>query len=172
MGLLDEKLARTIQLDADLFLETAVMKARQAEAILKQQKVVRVESGITENTLEVDAVRKKAEKSKTTNEFCDFKKSMESLRVSGNKACGRCGKYPQHVSVECPAITSKCRKCEKKGYWSKFCKTKTIATVAKESDDEEEEFFLGKNKSYSLGLYQDTIIYMEHAHSKIVKNKA
>ncbi|CAN7996562.1 unnamed protein product, partial [Ixodes hexagonus] len=59
VGLQDAKLSETLQSDPELTLETAVRKARQKEAVRRQQAVVRQENQ-TEELSSVDALRKAA----------------------------------------------------------------------------------------------------------------
>ncbi|EDO31465.1 predicted protein [Nematostella vectensis] len=57
VGLLEDNLAEKLQLDSDLTLEKAIMKARQSESIKQQQSVIRGQGTSSEST-DVDFVKK------------------------------------------------------------------------------------------------------------------
>ena len=52
------------------------------------------------------------------------------------KACGRCGREPQHAKHDCPAKDADCRKCRKKGHYAKMCRSKQVSEVNEESSDD------------------------------------
>ena len=82
VGLRDAKLSERLQLDTDLTLETALIKARQSETVHQQQPFLRGK----EEEVPVAKVSQGKPKTKTT----------------GGK-CSRCGKTPFHKRQECPA---------------------------------------------------------------------
>lgn len=134
VGLRDRRLSEKLQLDPKLTLDLAVRQAKQSEMIKSQQSVIH--SDMKTTPANVDRVRK-AKPSRTSNPHTPGKPD------SGWK-CGRCG-GTQHPKTKCPAKDSKCNKCNKKGHWSKVCKTKsTSGKLYEVEDDHDSEFFLGE----------------------------
>lgn len=55
--------------------------------------------------------------------------------------CGRCGK-PKHLEERrCPALKSKCNKCQRKGHWERACHSKAVKEV---TEDMNKFHFLGE----------------------------
>ena len=133
VGLRDAKLSEKFQLDATLTLDKAVTQVRQAEAVKKQQTVLRSE----EESLQVGRVQKgKPEKSK----------KPKSPPITKTKSCGWCGKSPVHDRSRCPAKEAICRKCNTKGHFGRVCRSSAkIDTIHRRdnSSDECDDAFLG-----------------------------
>lgn len=130
VGLQDGKLSETLQTDPELTLEKALQKARQKEAVRRQQAVVRQENPAEE--LSVDALRKTSSKGRSssgdqTNETAGWKSPLHG--------CGKCGGQSFHEKSNCPASTSKCHSCGKKGHWQKMCYKKTLREVTTEKNE-------------------------------------
>ena len=104
------------------------------EAVKKQQSVVRGSTSQTSNQEpKVEFVQKKFKKKKNpASKAMDRKKPDE-------KKCNRCGKSPAHPRQECPAKSSTCHRCKKKGHFKSVCKS--VSEVNENSEDE--EFFMG-----------------------------
>ncbi|GAA6071017.1 uncharacterized protein K02A2.6-like [Tachysurus ichikawai] len=111
-----------MQLMTALTLETAVQMTRQAEGKSNEP---------TSSGQEVTS--KQAENRPWTRE--KYKRGSEN-RKEGTE-CGRCGKTGHKDIRKCPATSSECRKCKRKGHWARMCKSKTVRQVtAKDESDE------------------------------------
>lgn len=124
VGWKDAKLSETLQSDPDLALETAVRKARQREAVRRQQAIVHQE--ILMEELSVDALRKGFDKDCSssgdrTTEAARWNKSPHS--------CERCGGQGFHEGYDCPAYRFKYHSCGKKGHWQKMCRKTSLQVV-------------------------------------------
>ena len=121
-------------MNPELTLAKAVDQARLDEAVKKQQSVVRGSTSQTSNQEpKVEFVQKKFKKKKNpASKAMDRKKTVETK-------CNRCGKAPAHPRQECPAKSSTCHKCKKKGHFKSVCKS--VSEVNENSEDE--EFFMG-----------------------------
>lgn len=112
VGLQDAKLAEKLQLDADLTLDKAVSQVRQAEAVKKQQAVIRSEG----DSVTVGAINKETT-GKPSRKYC------WSQGQSKEKSCSWCGMTPAHDRLKCPAKEAVCRKCQKKGHYQRACRS-------------------------------------------------
>lgn len=72
----------------------------------------------TDTYVTVDAIARKNTKSKQP-----MKSTKPSSKDDEMFDCGRCGRH--HGKKACPAFDQKCNKCDKKGHFSKVCRTKT-----------------------------------------------
>ena len=127
VGLLDGKLAERFQMDQKLTLVKAINGARHAEAVKKQQSVVRGDD--PSPSPNIDAVgRRKG----------NARPNQKQTKPEQVKKCGRCGKSA-HPKNACPARDATCHKCRKKGHYQACCRSKAVESV--ESD--KEESFLG-----------------------------
>lgn len=121
-GMQDTKLSEALQLEANLTLETAVARAKQAEAVHQQQPVIRGEGpGVIGVTTKVSQ--------------------------GGAKRCGRCG-FEKHIRDKCPALDAVCKRCGKKGHFARKCRLRKVQNVqgseVSEVDDEDgEEYNIG-----------------------------
>ncbi len=131
VGLRDAKLSERLQLDAELTLNKAVNQVRQAEAIKKQQIVIRSEG----DSLPIGSVQN--HKGKT---FIPRK----TAPLAKGKICSWCGKS-WHDRTRCPAKDAVCGKCQKKGHYSRVCRStgSVDAVHQEESSEESDEAFLG-----------------------------
>ncbi|KAI3380790.1 hypothetical protein SNEBB_010510, partial [Seison nebaliae] len=102
LGMLDPNLSLALQMDDKLTLESATAKVVQAEQVLGQQKVARMEHQGT--TASISVIRKKS-------------KNQKSGSSSGNVAM-------RHISVQtgCPAKHSKCNLCSRVGHYARCCR--------------------------------------------------
>ena len=101
VGIRNAALSEKLKLDSDLTLEKAVTQARQAEAIKKQQLLVRGGSGekpVSTELAPVGGVHKGKDSKGSHNSGATSHKQPGS-----SKKCSRCGKYPAHDQQRCPA---------------------------------------------------------------------
>ena len=122
VGICNDQLSETLQLDKGLTLERAMERVRQAEQVHQQQAVVRGE----------------------TSE--EVSKVSQWRGVGKNKSdkCTNCLKY--HPQRPCPARRSTCRNCGKVGHWQAACRGRKdvgAAAIAAPCDSFESESFLG-----------------------------
>ena len=55
-----------------------------------------------------------------------------------HKSCYRCGAQPGHPPQRCPAKDATCNACNKKGHYSKVCKSsKRVHRVGEDSDEDD-----------------------------------
>jgi len=117
VGVLDGKLSLSLQMNAELTLESAMDRAKQSELVKTQQKVIRNEpSDDTFSTLAM----------KHTSKFKSF-------------VCYRCGSLKPHGVNICPAKEAICHNCKKKGHFSTVCKSKKIQIVYNDKDNPRKE---------------------------------
>ena len=63
---------------------------------------------------------------------------LEVLRKRNKKSCYRCGAQPGHPPQRCPAKDATCNACNKKGHYSKVCKSsKRVHRVGEDSDEDD-----------------------------------
>ncbi|XP_054289363.1 uncharacterized protein LOC129004762 [Macrosteles quadrilineatus] len=114
IGVNDDKLSQNLQLDEKLTLSTAILKARQAESLKQQQKVVR-------ESPEIEFVNKGIKQS-TKHRFRDSscnKSQDQSFSMKGK--CNKCGFVGHHNNNDCPANQSTCFRCGIKGHYVRCC---------------------------------------------------
>ena len=131
-GVADSKLQeKLLDRGGDLSLSKAIEIGQQYHESKTQLKLLREEAHV----YKVDAIKKrhqpqpkpkrKPEQYHQTNRF-------------SHKQCTRCGKSDAHKF--CPAKTSVCGYCKKKGHWQAVCRNRTQAKVHTVSQVEGEEF--------------------------------
>ncbi|XP_071094558.1 uncharacterized protein [Haliotis cracherodii] len=119
VGIRDTGLSERLQLDGELTLEKAIKMARQSETVKRQQPVVRNTASEMENaTANVEAIKGGNFKHHKNKKWKNHHKSQP---------CHRCGKS-QHRKVDYPAVSSTCRKCQKKGHWDVMCQNQPANT--------------------------------------------
>ena len=134
VGLRDAKLSEKLQLDAELTLDKAVSQVRQAEAVKKQQAVIRSEG----DSVPIGSIKKGSSRLSA--------KPVKPFSQSKVKSCSWCGKVPAHDRQKCPAKEAVCRKCQKKGHFQRVCRSAaSVGTLhgGDSSSDESVETFLG-----------------------------
>jgi len=136
IGVKDTRVSERLQLSADLTLEKALNKARQAETQAKEGKIIRKEAEVEKSELN-RVLRSRKYKGETKNypEQRDSKNKMQR----GNESCGRCGKARHADFKKCPALKTTCHKCQKVGHWDKMCKSKKVRRVKEQEDDESDD---------------------------------
>ena len=145
VGIRDKALSEKLQLEAKLTLE----RARQKEAVKKQQTVLRAEedspSQADVDYLKVKRKQKFTQKVKSGKE--QFKQVKSRPTVTPKQKCEKCN-GPPHGRIKCPARDSLCNNCGRKGQWKKACRSKTVSQVTAELEDItqqiDESFFLGE----------------------------
>lgn len=125
VGIKDNDLSLSLQMDPELTLETVVNKVKQSESVKSQQAVVR--SDYVSDAISTLAISKQPS-------FKSFK-------------CYRCGASKPHGTKGCPAKEAVCFKCRKVGHFSDVCKSKQLHEVdqgsSKQHDSAEELASLG-----------------------------
>lgn len=121
IGVLDQKLSESLQIDDKLDLKKAIMRARQAENIHSQQSIVR-------DSAQIETVQKKAPYKKPINQ------------TQRNFKCYKCGSLSYHGSENCPANGVKCHKCNRNGHYARVCRQKKVNEVSME----DAESYLGE----------------------------
>ena len=131
VGILDNKLSETLQLDDQLTLEKAVNKVMQAEMIKKQQSTVR---SVPTNSNEVSFVNNSGKK---FNNYKNFKKNSwkpenknvasfsgtKNTQKTSEKQCFYCGELNwnrEHIK-SCPARSKRCEFCHQLGHFKRMC---------------------------------------------------
>ncbi|KAJ8888839.1 hypothetical protein PR048_008333 [Dryococelus australis] len=95
VGIQDKKLSESLQLDANLTLESAIMKARQSEAVGKQQVVV--QRSMKETTVEdnIDRIHVNASQGSRGQQnhqiYQKTKMNNNGPNLQGVRECYRCG---------------------------------------------------------------------------------
>ena len=117
VGIRDKSLAERLQMDSALTLEKAKIAIRQREAIQDNKSLWRGDD--SSDPIRVDAVKGKTKSDK------HFKKVVTATTP---KQCTRCGKG-SHQRDKCPARNAVCHKCHKKGHYSAYCLSKSVANV-------------------------------------------
>lgn len=153
VGLADGNLAEKLQLESDLRLEDAVLRARNSEAVKGQQPIVRGSTTpLAHATAGVDAVQTYQKKpNRGRRSFAKaasgrtHTRKQQTGRSPPSRKCGWCGK-DQHPRERCPARNAKCRQCSKVGHYAAVCRSKpqaSAAAVNAVSEDSDEDAFLG-----------------------------
>ena len=141
VGLRDAKLSEKLQLDPDLTLETALTKARQHEAVHKQQAFLRGKAEGKEEDPPVGGVHG------------GNRKKPPPRTPTSAKSCPRCGKTPFHGRQQCPAREAKCKACGKVGHYRIVCRSSSKLREVYQ----EETVFLGAVTEDSKGQWDATI---------------
>lgn len=135
VGLLDAGLSEKLQLDADLTLEKAITKIRNAEAVKSQQSIVRGEEE-EGSSVPVGAIKARN----------PTMRSAVSYPNPDGAPCSWCG-FAVHDRKRCPAKDATCRKCGKPGHFQRVCKSSSkVGEVHKGQGlpGEDNTVFLGK----------------------------
>ena len=132
VGIRDTSLSEKLQLDAELSLTTAVAKVRQAEAVKKQQPLLRGEThasvtpGGRKPDIPVGAVQRGKwvpKGSKQTRKPRGLAHHQPGRNSQSQSTCTRCGKSPLHDRQFCPARDVVCHKCSKRGHFQAVCRS-------------------------------------------------
>ncbi|XP_011879086.1 PREDICTED: uncharacterized protein K02A2.6-like [Vollenhovia emeryi] len=150
VGVRNTKLSEAMQLQADLTLERAITKARQADEVKRQQNVVRGSDASVSGRTEVDYVYQKG----ANRRYKTAPRQQQKGRPNDNaslKKCGRCGRTPQHAFVECPARQSACNHCKKKGHWETVCtlKKKKVSEVRSKEEISNKETYTAADSVFA-----------------------
>lgn len=111
VGLRDANLSEKLQFDDKLTLDTAVKKAREAEAVKQQQSVVRGEEPKKPDTCTpVGAVQRGPRIPGKAPYAPRWKRGPSQKGPAERSTCTRCGRSPAHDRSQCPAKGAACNK--------------------------------------------------------------
>ena len=127
VGISDSKLSKQLQMRDTLTLEEATNQAKASELVLNQQSTVRHDQPATTQLNQVAAVKPKnfhkQNKSKYRKTSSQNQKP-QSKPESNLKQCFRCGnEFKNFKDHNCPALSVECKRCGKKGHFSKVCRS-------------------------------------------------
>ena len=145
VGLADKKLSEHLQLKSNLTLEDAIAKARQSEAVKKQQGILQGNKS-EPSPVRIDQVSKHDEQgARGQNKNWMPRAGKNTNERKSESKCFWC-LGPRHQKQACPARESTCNKCHKKGHWARACRSEPGTTVEAVGFSEElyESAFLGK----------------------------
>ena len=145
VGLRDAALSEKLQLDAGLTLDKAVTRVRQAEAVKKQQSVLRGE-GAVKPDIPVGAIQRGRPKKGNPQIGPRQKGGVTAHKQPPTgTVCSRCGKSPAHDRQRCPARDATCHKCGKRGHYQRVCKSAKVGVVQKDETNlhDTDDAFLG-----------------------------
>ena len=150
VGVLDGTLSEKLQLDPELTVDKAVTRARQSEAVKKQQATVR---GREQDESPIEVIKggrrqprqtptKRMPQTQTPTNQTPQQPGKRGIgtythRLAGVAGCSRCGRTPSHGRAQCPAKDAVCHRCNKRGHYQTLCKTKleTIKLVEEEYEE-------------------------------------
>ena len=159
-GMSDSKLSEKLQLEDSktLTLEKVIAKVRTSEQVRQQNKEMR--SNGSENVSAVHrhrrltksrhARRSQPEEEKRTPQRRSPPSHSYKPRRDNSRKCGRCGNGP-HKRSECPAASSRCRKCSRKGHWDVVCRS--IGEAAEDDPLYDEQY---DDYEYEYDSYDDS----------------
>ncbi|XP_075157939.1 uncharacterized protein LOC142231205 [Haematobia irritans] len=107
VGIGNDSVREKLLSEDDIDLAKAIKICRASEMATQQLKELH-----KNDDMKVDAIRKYAKPK-------SFKKTSSNEQTAITYDCKRCGR--QHESRNCPAFNSKCRNCQRRGHYSKFC---------------------------------------------------
>ena len=113
VGIRDRKLSESLQLDANLTLETAKKKIRQREAIVEQRRVL-TSTTVPAEDASLDAVR-------------SYHRGRGEPQLRRQAHCTHCGQEA-HPRALCPAKETPCHYCRKRGHYSSQCFSRRSAS--------------------------------------------
>lgn len=149
VGIKDRALSESLQLLADLKLEDASLKAKQSEAVRKQQQQLHGTGNTETDPICVDAVKqfrrptKQPQRPDATTREGQYPQRLPDRQLE--PACSQCG-Y-NHVPNRCPAKFARCHQCNRIGHFRSRCRM--IQEIEeeeseKQSEEPQDEFlFLG-----------------------------
>lgn len=129
IGVADSKVSERLQLRDKLTLAEAITAVRQAELQNTQNKILRQEQSVC------------TVKTKYNKKF-QYKSKEKLTTTTGNlKKCPYCGIHMCEDRTKCPAKTSNCRACGKRGHWSMVCRSnkKSVQVVGNSNSDSSSE---------------------------------
>ena len=118
----DSTLSLKLQLKDKLTLEEAVMYAREAEMIKKQQPLVRDDQ---KESARVGVVNKRGGR-QDDSRGPRTRKGPGAKQMTNGQACTRCGKSPPHDRQHCPARDAICHNCSIRGHYKAMCKSSKV----------------------------------------------
>ncbi|UYV84741.1 K02A2.6-like, partial [Cordylochernes scorpioides] len=126
VGVRDRALSERMQLDTDLTLVKATLMAKQLESVKEQQSSLYQQDS-------VDQIKKMPNHIKETKRHEPKIRQFKSNQLGGSShGCTRCGNSNNHDWKNCPAMSSYCNKCMKKGHYAKVCRSEAINEIKSE----------------------------------------
>ena len=149
VGISDTSVSRDMQkMDVTALTESvAINMARQAEQVELNLKELRVTEPVKVSTDAVGTYNssRHQRKSETRSDKPANSNNSKPTDSQLERPCGRCG-YSTHTNGRCPGFTAICKSCNKKGHYTRCCRSKDKSVhdvVEKASESEPEPLFLG-----------------------------
>ena len=141
VGIRDAKLSESLQMDAELTLETAKKKIRQKEAVREQNLQLHTAGRTVVEEVRQPPRRPQRQQRGLSNHYVPShvpRDKKSPPRGQSNHKCTRCGQST-HKGDKCPAKSAECHRCHRKGHYRSQCFSKTVAA----STNSMESAFLG-----------------------------
>ena len=131
-GLRDSHLRRRLMANDNLTLDQVIKEVKSAEITKHQDQILQNNSSAADISEVHD--RKVPENKRRSPKPKHFGGSSKTKQ----KSCYRCGAQPGHPPQRCPAKDATCNACNKKGHYSKVCKSsKRVHRVGEDSDEDD-----------------------------------
>ncbi|XP_073237564.1 uncharacterized protein [Porites lutea] len=131
-GLRDSNLRRRLMANDNLTLDQVIKEVKSAEITKHQDQILQNNSSSADISEVHD--RKVPENKRRSPKPKHFGGSLKTKQ----KSCYRCGAQPGHPPQHCPAKDATCNACNKKGHYSKVCKSsKRVHRVGEDSDEDD-----------------------------------
>ena len=152
VGIKDQALSERLQTFSDLTLEKAKRETRQREAVKVQHQELKGD-GSQKDPITIDRVisgksgarsgqkggkRNKGDAGEVRSGWKRQGKAGTGQQTSVKRHCRRCGRDHQE-DAQCPARNATCFKCNRKGHYGTQCFSKTVAALASESVEPEDD---------------------------------
>ena len=163
VGIKDESLSETPQIESDLTLEKAKEFVRQRKAIKQQQSILKG----NKDTFEAMYVNRNKPPGKGQKRLPTTSKQAITTPAQ-TKTCRRCGKL-SHPRQLCPANNVTCFRCNRKGHFSSQCLSKTmgeLTTPLYQQTDED----LPDDDPYSDAVFLSAdAVYVDAVHNSLTQ---
>lgn len=165
IGIADKKVSQRLQLNSELTLDQAVTIARQAETQYNEAKNLRLNEGQGQAS-SINKVYMGKKNYDTKDDWNNKTTSSKKFSNVNNNICLRCGSARHQQGKHCPAVNSKCRKCDRIGHWDRVCRTKNVRIVETEACNVSEEN-LEVCDAYFLGSIYDEMLKSNKYYAKM-----